>query len=159
MGCTRRRLTCFRACQRSWASCIANQLSGVRPSAFDNRRAISGVTRLVPFRTRLSVDAATSKLCASSRPLTPLGSKYTSKMNSPGCGGLCMDFNSLTSSARLKSWDSRAWRSPGRLAPGGGWLAIPARPEFYRAAPLVVSLAPSPGVCAEPSLVPGCRVR
>lgn len=45
--------------------------SGLRPSAFDSRKAMSGVTRLLPLSTRLKVDAATSRRLANSRPLTP----------------------------------------------------------------------------------------
>jgi len=64
-------LVVWRASQRSCASCIASQLSGLRPSAFDSRKAMSGVTRLLPLSTRLKVDAATSRRLANSRPLTP----------------------------------------------------------------------------------------
>lgn len=61
----------FLATQRSWLSCMASQLSGERPMALERRSAMSGVTRLVPLSTRLSVEAATSSLAASSRPLMP----------------------------------------------------------------------------------------
>ena len=45
----------FLACQRSWLSCMANQLSGDRPSAFDRRNAISGLTALRSATTRAKV--------------------------------------------------------------------------------------------------------
>src|SRR6056297_2082897 len=53
------------ACQRSWLSCRASQLSGERPSAFDNRNAISGLTPLRPCRMRLRVDGDTPSFDAS----------------------------------------------------------------------------------------------
>ena len=79
-----------RACQRSYLACMASQLSGVRPSAFDSRRAISGLTPLRPLSRRANVEAATFSFSDNSRPLTPCGSRYTPLINSPGCGGLCM---------------------------------------------------------------------
>ena len=39
-----------------------SQLSGERPSAIERRKAISGLIPLVPFKTRLSVDAATPEV-------------------------------------------------------------------------------------------------
>jgi hypothetical protein len=52
---------------------MANQLSGERPSATGSRKAISGVTRLVPFKTRLRGEGATPSFSASARPLMPFG--------------------------------------------------------------------------------------
>ncbi len=70
---------------------MASQLSGVRPNAFERRKAISGLTALLPFNTRLNVEAATPSVVASSRPpLMSLGSRYTELMNSPGCGGYAL---------------------------------------------------------------------
>ena len=69
---------------------MASQLSEVRPNAFERRNAISGLTALLPFNTRLNVEVATPRVVASSRPLMSLGSSYTELMNLPGCGGLCI---------------------------------------------------------------------
>lgn len=46
---------------------MASQLSGVRPNAFERRNAISGLTALLPFKTRLKVELATPSLVLSSQ--------------------------------------------------------------------------------------------
>jgi len=61
--------TLLRTRHKSYWSCIASQLSGDRPSAFDRRKAISGDTLLQPFNSRVRVDAETPRLCATLRTL------------------------------------------------------------------------------------------
>ena len=84
------KLTVSRATHRSYISCIASQLSGARPRTFERRKAISGLMPLFPFSNRDSVEGETPRFDASWRELMPKGSRYTSRMNSPGCGGLCI---------------------------------------------------------------------
>ena len=52
---------------------MASQLSGDRPSAFDRRNAISGLTALCSATTRASVEAATPKLSVNDRILISKG--------------------------------------------------------------------------------------
>src|SRR6266404_481564 len=90
---TSRRLTrCF-ARHKSWLYCIASQLSGERPRALESRSAISGLTLLAPLRIRCNVEPATPSFAANSRALRLFGFRYTSVINSPGCGGLCIDIS------------------------------------------------------------------
>ena len=69
---------------------MASQLSGLRHSAFDRRKAISGEILLSPFNSLLSVEGDTLRLWATFLTLSPKGVIYTSLINSPGCGGLCI---------------------------------------------------------------------
>ncbi len=50
-------------------SCIASQLSGVRPSTLESRRAISGLIPLSPFSTRDKVEGEPPRFTASWREL------------------------------------------------------------------------------------------
>ncbi len=66
------------------------QLSGVRPSTCDNLSAISGEMLLVPFNSLVKVEGETFRFFATFLELRAKGSRYTSRMNSPGWGGLYM---------------------------------------------------------------------
>lgn len=67
---------------------MANPLSGDLPKVLDNRSAIFELTLLFPLINRLNVDGETLSFSAIVRSLISKGSKYTSLINSPGCGGL-----------------------------------------------------------------------
>ncbi len=71
-------------------SCMASQLSGDLPIAFDRRKAISGLTELRSRTTRAKVEAATPIFSANDLILMSNGSIYVTRINSPGCGGLCI---------------------------------------------------------------------
>ena len=69
---------------------MANQLSGDRPRALERRKAIYELILLFAFKMRLKVEGHTPSLKASCLPVISKGTRYTSLINSPGWGGLCM---------------------------------------------------------------------
>jgi len=69
---------------------MRSQLSGLRPMHLDRRKAISGLIELCPLMSREKVEGDTLSRKATLRGETPNGFKYTSLINSPGWGGLCI---------------------------------------------------------------------
>ncbi len=67
--------TLFFACHKLYKSCIASQLSSVRPSVFDKRNAISGEILLSLFTKRLNVEGDTFSFSATVRALILKGVK------------------------------------------------------------------------------------
>src|SRR6056297_1049979 len=76
-------------CQRSYWLCWINQLSGLPPKAFDGRIAIWGEIPNRPFNRADRVFLETPSPLAASVTVNPNGSKQSSLITSPGCGGLC----------------------------------------------------------------------
>ena len=97
-----------------------------RPSALDRRSAISGLTALRLATTRAKVDAATPRFSANDLMLMSNGLIYVSRINSPGCGGLCIAINDSPRSrsrghprrrTRMSASSSRLPRSTISLSP------------------------------------------
>lgn len=72
---TSRRSMFFFACHRLYASCIASQLSGERPSVLESRSAISGETLFSALTRRLNVEGETFSFSATLRELILKGVK------------------------------------------------------------------------------------
>ena len=83
---------------------MLSQLSGLRPSTLDSRSAISGDTALLPFTTRLSVEAATPRCVTSVLQLIQCGSMWMDSINSPGWGGLCIFISDNPRNLRCKHY-------------------------------------------------------
>ena len=116
----------FLACQRSKLCFMANQLSGERPIALGNRNAISGLTELRPETNRVKVDAAAPRLSDKDLILISKGSMSVSRINSPGCGGLCI---AISDCFHRLSFDPV---SRGRTSISAGQLSAPASISCYR---------------------------
>src|SRR6266403_6316247 len=78
------------ACQRSYCICNRSQVSGLLPNAFDSRIAISGDTPLWPFSSSDKAFRVTPRPAAAAVTDKPRGFRHSSRMISPGCGGLCI---------------------------------------------------------------------
>src|SRR5216684_5672817 len=79
-----------RARHRSYCCCMLSQLSGVVPKATDNLRAIAGLTPEWPLRSSESALRVTPRALAASVTDISSGSRQSSRIISPGCGGLCI---------------------------------------------------------------------
>lgn len=77
---------------------MASQLSGERPSATDSRNAISGVTRLETFKTRLSVEGGYPELFRQFKAADAVRIQVSLGNELPRMGGLCI----FISTARRK---------------------------------------------------------
>ena len=72
------------------------------PSPFERRRAISGLTPLCPLISRRKVDGETPSFNAMLRRLRFRWVRNTSRMNSPGWGGLYIVINGSPRNPRRK---------------------------------------------------------
>src|SRR6476659_1242821 len=75
------------ACHRSCASCILIHKSGPLPQNLPSRRAISGVTAVVPASTRWRVCRVTPSALATLLTVIPSAGSTSSRNTSPGCAG------------------------------------------------------------------------
>ena len=66
---------------------MASQLSGVRPNAFERRKAISGLTPLLPFNTRLNVEVATGQDYVTPSPVVSIKGRV--RPDRLRAGGFC----------------------------------------------------------------------
>jgi hypothetical protein len=76
--------------QRSYSICWAIQLWGVVSKAIESRRAISGDMPVWPFKSSDSAFRLTPSALAAPEIDRPSGFRQSSRIISPGCGGLCI---------------------------------------------------------------------
>src|SRR5210317_1475609 len=79
------------ACHKSYWDCWLSQLSGEVSNAIERRIAISGLIPALPLRMEDKVFRLTPRHSAALVTETPSGSRQSSRIISPGCGGLCIN--------------------------------------------------------------------
>lgn len=78
------------AYQSSYRDCWLSQPSAEVSNAIERRTAISGLIPARPLSIALNVFRLTPRASAASVTDRPSGSRHSSLIISPGCGGLCM---------------------------------------------------------------------